>query len=254
MEPDEPTTARPTRPILVVSPDLALREQLYDLLARNHLPVITVHSDERGLSILKHDYPGLILVDTRSPDHDSSALIHAIRSFDHTLPIIMVGQPLRISVNGFKHVIETAGEVPDAVILAEVRRWMKAPAPPAASTASGSILVVDDEPKVRQAMSEFLQQHGFEVLTASSGEEALDALAASSPQLVLLDIKLPGMDGLLTLKKMKALRPAVPVAMLTGLDDESLMAQAYALGALDYVTKPVDLTYLESLLRGKLLS
>jgi CheY-like chemotaxis protein len=91
------------------------------------------------------------------------------------------------------------------------------------------------------------------VTTVGSGEEALKSLERLSPTVVLLDIKMPGMDGLVTLKKIKTLRPNTTVIMITGLHEEGTIDQALALGALDYITKPFSREYLETTLLSKIL-
>jgi DNA-binding response OmpR family regulator len=117
----------------------------------------------------------------------------------------------------------------------------------------GTVLVVDDEPTLLAILQEFLQLHGFTVVTAASGEEAIQQVERQSPAVALLDFQLSGMDGLVTLRKLKSLRPDLVVIMMTGLDEEQLMADALKLGAHDYIMKPFDLEYLESTLLTKVL-
>ncbi len=116
----------------------------------------------------------------------------------------------------------------------------------------GHILVVDDEPRLRQILADFLSLKGFRVTQAGSGDEALACLARELPTTVLLDVSMPGMNGLLTLEKMKALRPSVHVIMITGLQEEDSVHHAAELGASDYIMKPFDFDYLESALVSKL--
>ena len=116
------------------------------------------------------------------------------------------------------------------------------------------ILVVDDEPKLRAILEQFLTLRGFCVSAASSGNEALGLLERDpSGMTVLLDVSMPGMDGLLVLKKIKASHPHVNVIMVTGLEEEQIMQEALTLGASDYITKPFNFEYLETVLLSKLL-
>ncbi|MDV2496471.1 MAG: response regulator [bacterium] len=108
------------------------------------------------------------------------------------------------------------------------------------------ILVVDDEPDFCEALRDFLGSKGFEVAIALSGEEALPAYMQEKPDVVLLDIQMPGMDGLETLRELKALDPEAAVIMLTTIVDEPLAKQARAKGALEYITKPIDMDYLDT--------
>ncbi len=107
------------------------------------------------------------------------------------------------------------------------------------------ILVVDDEPAVCELLKEFLEARGYGVTTASFGAEALIAVQDERPHLVLLDILMPGMDGLEVLPRIHERNPAVPVIMLTAVGDEGIAREALRRGAFEYITKPVDFSYLE---------
>jgi two-component system KDP operon response regulator KdpE len=100
------------------------------------------------------------------------------------------------------------------------------------------ILVVDDEPAIRRALRPPLMELGFQVAEASRGEEALQALRSASYDVVLLDINMPGIGGIETLRRIRAIAPRLPVLMLTVRDDEEDKVEALDLGADDYVTKP----------------
>ena len=100
------------------------------------------------------------------------------------------------------------------------------------------ILVVDDEPAIRRALRPPLMELGFQLAEASRGEEALLALRSGNYDAVLLDINMPGIGGIETLKRLRSFAPRLPVLMLTVRDDEEDKVQALELGADDYVTKP----------------
>ena len=99
------------------------------------------------------------------------------------------------------------------------------------------ILVVDDEPAIRRALRPPLMELGFQVAEASRGEEALQMLRAAL-DVVLLDINMPGIGGIETLRRIRAFAPRLPVLMLTVRDQEEDKVEALELGADDYVTKP----------------
>jgi len=100
------------------------------------------------------------------------------------------------------------------------------------------ILVVDDESAIRRALRPPLMELGFQVAEASRGEEALQLLRNAPHDVVLLDINMPGIGGIETLKRIRAFAPRLPVLMLTVRDDEEDKVEALELGADDYVTKP----------------
>ncbi len=118
--------------------------------------------------------------------------------------------------------------------------------------ATKKILVVDDEDDVRLFLQDFLSERDLVVDTAASGEEALEKVALKKPDIVLLDIMMPGIDGLQCLEEIKKKHPEILVIMITALKDEIRIAKAKKMGALNYIVKPFSLNYLEAEL-GKLL-
>jgi two-component system nitrogen regulation response regulator NtrX len=101
-----------------------------------------------------------------------------------------------------------------------------------------TILVVDDEPPILQTVEGILLDEGFEVLTAPDGETALKIVAEEAPDLVLLDIALPGLDGLQVLEEMTRKYPALPVVMISAYGSVENAVKATRLGAYDFIEKP----------------
>jgi two-component system nitrogen regulation response regulator NtrX len=104
-----------------------------------------------------------------------------------------------------------------------------------------SILIVDDETSILKTLSGILSDEGFETITASNGYEALKILDAESPDLVLLDIWMPGIDGIDTLKEIKKIQPATPVVMITGHGTIDTAVNATKIGAFDFIEKPISI-------------
>lgn len=102
------------------------------------------------------------------------------------------------------------------------------------------ILLIDDEPGIRRMMSLDLTADGYQVLTAASGVEGLDIFAAEHPPIVLTDIKMPGMDGIQVLARIKAADPDTEVIVITGHGDLDLAIKSLQLEAGDFVTKPIS--------------
>ncbi|HXS77461.1 MAG TPA: response regulator transcription factor [Terracidiphilus sp.] len=100
------------------------------------------------------------------------------------------------------------------------------------------VLAVDDEPAIRRALRAPLLELGFQFTEASRGEEALQLLHSGAYDVVLLDINMPGIGGIETLRRIRAFAPRLPVLMLTVRDGEEEKVEALELGADDYVTKP----------------
>ncbi|HTU00234.1 MAG TPA: response regulator [Candidatus Sulfotelmatobacter sp.] len=107
------------------------------------------------------------------------------------------------------------------------------------------VLVVDDERSSVELLQAFLEEKGYEVIVAYNGEEALRQVKAERPHLILLDIRMPGMNGMEVLAQVRQIDQEVGVIMVTAENQEETGRQALALGAFDYIVKPLDLAYLE---------
>lgn len=115
-----------------------------------------------------------------------------------------------------------------------------------------AILVVDDEPQNLELVATELTGKGYRIIVSDSGEKALKAMELEKPGLVLLDILMPGMNGFETLKKIKAIYPDIPVAMLTSIWDDEEYKRCIGAGAYEYVTKPIDFERLETVIFSKI--
>lgn len=111
-----------------------------------------------------------------------------------------------------------------------------------------TILVVDDEPKIVQVVQQYLEQEGFGVLTAADGPSAITTVLRERPDLVVLDLMLPGVDGLQVCREIQRLQPT-PIIMLTAKAEESDKLLGLELGADDYVTKPFSVRELTARIR-----
>ena len=104
-----------------------------------------------------------------------------------------------------------------------------------------SILIVDDEPTILQSLSGLLTDEGFEIITADNGYEALKVIDAEAPDMVLLDIWMPGIDGIETLKEIKKNNANLPVIIITGHGNVETAVKATKLGAYDLIEKPLNI-------------
>jgi len=102
------------------------------------------------------------------------------------------------------------------------------------------ILLVDDEERFLETTSKLLNKKGIDVVTANSGTKALELLIAKEIHVVILDVKMPGMDGIETLKQIKAKHPLIEVIMLTGHGTMDSAIEGLKSGACDYLIKPTD--------------
>jgi nitrogen regulation protein NR(I) len=104
-----------------------------------------------------------------------------------------------------------------------------------------SILIIDDDDQLRKSFHKLLQEEGYRVQTAASGEEGVRMVAADLPDLVILDIRLPGMNGIEAFGKIHEIEPKVPVIMMTAFGTTETAIEATKRGAFDYVLKPFDI-------------
>jgi two-component system cell cycle response regulator len=120
------------------------------------------------------------------------------------------------------------------------------------------VLVVDDEFEIRDLLNEALKKEGYEVFLASAGEEAIELAKKETPHVILLDVRMPGIDGLEVCKRLKSEPKTqyIPIIMVTGYDGNKVAA--IEVGADDFVNKPIDLVELairvKSILRTRYLT
>ena len=102
-----------------------------------------------------------------------------------------------------------------------------------------TVLTIDDDNAITELLGMLLRTHGFDVLTANSGEEGIKLIESNNPHIVILDLMMPGMDGWQVCKHVRAFSN-VPIIILSALDDPTLIASALDAGADDYLVKPVS--------------
>ena len=129
---------------------------------------------------------------------------------------------------------------------------MTATTPSDSSPSGTTVLIVDDEEGIRQALTRFLSRLGYQVRAAANATEALEHVTASHPQAMLCDIRMPETSGIELLPKVLAQDPDLAILMLTAIDEPRTAIECLKLGAFDYLIKPVDLEELEMALQHAL--
>ena len=114
------------------------------------------------------------------------------------------------------------------------------------------ILVVDDETSVRELLLTFLKDRGFSVAGAKDGHEALELAQKLKPQMIFLDIAMPGLNGIETLRRLRKETPESNVIMISGHADHDMALTALDLGAFDFIKKPFELAYLQNVVLLKM--
>jgi DNA-binding response OmpR family regulator len=108
------------------------------------------------------------------------------------------------------------------------------------------ILVVDDEVKACKLLKRFLELKGYEVIVSNDGEDAIEKAKNEKPDAILLDIRMPGMEGTEVLKRIREFDKDVGIIMVTAVKEEATGKGALEAGADEYITKPIDFNYLET--------
>ncbi len=116
------------------------------------------------------------------------------------------------------------------------------------------ILIVDDENDIREFARNFFKKRNLQVFTASGGQEALNIIESEKPALVLLDIRMEEMTGIEVLRQLRQKNNAIKVVMVTGVEEESTVKEAYQLGARAYIHKPLVLDELEKVVLTEIAS
>ena len=236
--------------ILVADGDPGTRNLFYEILFSLNYEVSCVPSGQEVLVRLTDERFDLILLDENLPGLSGIEIAAKVREFDKEVKIIILSkaapsQPLEEAAGKLKIRAVLKKDFSDHFMMKKILEVLKEET--AVLTVSvtdkprGIILVVDDNQEIRNVLQEFLGKRGYKVLTSSCGLDAVMKVKTENPQLVFLDMRMPGMDGLLVLRQLKQLNESLKIVMLTSVQDEYVMAEAQKEGACDYIIKPCDL-------------
>jgi DNA-binding response OmpR family regulator len=114
---------------------------------------------------------------------------------------------------------------------------------------AGLLLLVDDEPEIVDVLRDYFEERGYSVMSAVNGRDALVLASLTRPDAVILDIRMPDIEGPEVLRELRALDDSIPVVMLSGTDDEALARELLQVGAFDYVRKPFVFDNLDDVMR-----
>lgn len=258
--------------ILIADAQKEFRDVLQSVLTSYGHEVVAAETGANALDLLKTVAPAVVILDLALPGAMPGIEVLAkLRAAAPALPVIVLtgymptdlesrarelgvvdvlrkGLKMDILMQAINHAFQHAGrpavKPPQAVAAA-------------AGTPQGkpeAILVVDDEPEICDLVGEFLARRGYRVKTAGGGAQALEIIQKEPPTLVLLDIYMPGINGVEVLRRLKSanLLARLGVIMLTASQEEPLLQEALNLGAFDVLSKPVNLDELELAVAVKL--
>lgn len=256
--------------ILVIDDERMIGDLLRATLTRHGHDIIVATSGREGLEQFQQHGPHVTLVDWHMPEIDGLEVLKQIRTLDPQAAVMMVtgegtetleNQARQLGVTDFlrKGLSLTA-------LLGALERVLQKPTPrpgtraaasscASAEPARASILVVDDEALITCLLAQFLSRRGYRVRTVANGPEALALVEQECPQMIVLDMYMPGMNGLEVFRALRARAYPNGVLALTAAQDDKLLKEVLELGAVDVLAKPVKLDRLAEVIQvGLMLS
>lgn len=232
--------------ILVVDDDADFRENLLDILEAHGYDAVAAVDGFAALDRIKRsEHFDVVLMDIKMPVMDGVETFRQIKAIDPDSVVIMVTAYSRDEL-----VKDALREGAYAIFYKPVEIEKLLGVVEEASEEGMLIMVVDDDPLFAINLKEILTKHGYRVLIAASGEEALEVARGNNIDLYLIDMKMPVMNGLETYLKLKEIRPGAVAVMITAFREEmkDLVDQAITFSAYTCLFKPVDMTQLLELL------
>ncbi len=249
--------------ILIIDDSSTFRAELAAALEQADYAVVTAADGEEGLRIADNVRPTAILVDSVMPGIDGGTVIRRIR-LDAALratPCVLLtasedkGAELRALDAGADAFVRKEDlEVVLARVSAVLRATSLEPARAASLLGPKRILAIDDSPTYLNELLVVLRGEGYDVVPARSGEEGIEMLANQSFDCILLDLVMPGIDGIQTCRRVKAspLHRDIPLIMLTAAENRQAMIEALGTGADDFISKSSELEVLKARVRAQL--
>ncbi len=246
--------------VLVADDESEVRTLLVEFLNLHGFETLEAANGLEALLQVKHHAPDAILLDLRMPRLGGLEALKRIRAFNPAIVIVIITGDADDTIKaqalagGARAFLDKPVSFPD--LLAALGERAAAPvsppaatpaAPPASEPAAApapQVLVVDDDALVRETMVDFLTARGYRLSVAGDGASAIRSITQAAPDVILLDIDMPGLKGTDALPTIRALAPRTVVIMVSGTDDDEVARRALTLGAFDYVVKPINFAYL----------
>lgn len=249
--------------ILVVADEQTICDLLRAVLSPHGHEVLTATDGHEALALFQQHRPSVTLLDLHMSGMDGIEVLKQIRAMNPRAAVMVLtaggnarleNQARQLGVTDFLK----KGLSLD-VVLGAMERSLQMPSPAATAPAAGlpgqgatagsqegaTILVVDDEAMIRNLLTKFFTLRGYRVRAAQNGAEALAMVAQQPPDLIILDMYMPGMNGIEVLRELRAKHYAGGVVALTASQDEKLLQQTLDFGSVDVIGKPVNLERLE---------
>ena len=242
------------RKVLVVDDDPDMRAAVAEFLNMEGFEVVEASNGLEALLQVKRLRPHGVVLDIMMPRLGGVQALRHIHAFDPRITVVVVSGVAdadllrQASLAGARACLTKPAALSEIAAALGGRLPLPREEPPRVAPprrGAGRVLVVDDEREIREVLQEFLAEKGYDVRPAPDAAAAIAAVTAEPPDVVLLDIQMPGLGGIDALAAIRAVAPDVKVIMVSGTSSVDLASRALAYGAFDYVAKPIDLAYLQ---------
>jgi CheY-like chemotaxis protein len=252
--------------VLIVDDDRDVRELLVETFQLAGFEVLAAANGLEALLSVKRERPDAVVLDLMMPRLGGVEALKRIRSYNPGIRVLVVTGNVDPELQRQATAAGAAGvftkPVSAATLVAALAGPPPAGTPPPAPVASapaaeagaatGRVLVVDDNAEVRKMLEDALTALGYQTRTVADGAAAVRAVIDDAPDVVLLDVYMPGLSGVGALPTIVALAPHAKVIMISGAANEDVLKRSLAFGAHDYVTKPFEISNLSRALETAL--
>ncbi len=234
-----------TKTVLIVDDDRIIREQLENELKRNFFRTFLVADGKTALETFSRQEIDIVILDVKLPDIDGLDVLKEIKEKRPDCEVIVITGlgTQEIAIKSLRHGAIDYIEKPIAMdeLSAALGRAQEKLAEGEELAYKNRILLIDDEKEVVKRLKRVLEKEGYEVACAFNGKDGLEVIQNSKIDVVITDIKMADMDGIEVLRRAKKLYQDVEGIVVTGSKDQDLAIRSLRAGALDYLTKPINL-------------
>jgi DNA-binding NtrC family response regulator len=243
--------------MLLVDDEEAFLLATSQALGRRGFQVSAAPNGVTALEVISEQEFDIIVLDVKMPDINGIEVFNQIRDRMPDIPIIIltghpsIGDAFQTSKHGIAdymskpvEIDELARRARQAVLEARRKRGIGTPPDDAGPTEPISVMIVDDEPELLDSLSKVFARRKLYVVTADSGARALEILQGKLVDVMVLDVKMPGMDGIQVLRRVKERYPSIQVILLSGHPSVEAAVEGVKLGASEYLRKPPDINEL----------
>ena len=242
--------------ILLVDDDQINCDLLQNVFTRHGYVVMSATSGVEGLNLFRTHAPRITILDLRMPGMDGLTLLKEIRAIDPHAPVIVLGGGATETQENQARALRVTDFIRKGlsldILVEAVHRIALLPNQPAAVPVSSSggpatqpiyesVLIVDDDPLVCDLLVQFLRLRGYRVVGVNDGIDALNFVDDTPPDVILLDLIMPGMSGVEALRMLREKEYQGGIILMTGSHNEELLEEAWALSPQEVLVKPIDL-------------